>query len=91
MAGCRIKNLLEKLLDRTYKNNKVKNIIAAKRKGFQRLPANLIKQDIKLAMEDLTLEGSEGSTELYVKDKMYVPNDKNLRLFLLQQHHNPPI
>ena len=91
MTGSRIQNLLEELLNRAYKNDKVKDIIAAKRKGLWRLPANFTKQGIKLAMGDLTLEGNKDSTRLYVKNRMYVPNDKNLRLFLLQQHHNPPI
>ena len=44
-------------------------------------------------MGDLTLKdnGRGGSTRLYVKGKMYVPGDEKLRLFLLQQHHDPPI
>ena len=41
-------------------------------------------------MKDLTLKDSERSTKLYVKSKMYVPDDKNLKLFLLQRHYNPP-
>ena len=42
-------------------------------------------------MGDLTLKGNGRGTKLYVKDKMYVPNEDNLCLFLLQQHYNPPI
>ena len=44
-------------------------------------------------MGDFTLEDTSrgGSTRLYVKCKMYLPNDEKLRLFLLQQHHDPPI
>ena len=42
-------------------------------------------------MGDLTLKnsGRGGSTRLYVKSKMYVPDNKNLQLLLLQQHHDP--
>ena len=91
MAGSRIENLLENLLDKAYQNDKVLNsIIAAKRAGLQKLPTDLAKQIIKFAMGDLTLAGSGRSTRLYVKGKMYVPNEEKLRLFLLQQHHNPP-
>ena len=94
MAGSRIKNSLENLLDKTYQDNEtVNSIIAAKRAGLQKLPADLAKQSIKLAIRDLTLRSDNrvGSTRLYVKGKMYVPNEEKLRLFLLQQHHNPAI
>lgn len=49
------------------------------------------KQSIKLAMRDLIVEKSKTNKRLYPKNKMYVPNNKNLQLFLLQQDHNPPI
>ena len=42
-------------------------------------------------MGDLTLMGDGRSTRLYVKGKMYVPDEEKLRLFFLQQHHDPPI
>ena len=45
-------------------------------------------QSIKLAMRDLTVKNSGNSKRLYMKRRMYIPNDKNLQLFLLQQHHN---
>ena len=91
MAGSRTENSLENLLNIAYQGNEVKNIIAAKRAGLRKLPAEIAKQGIKLAMGDLTLEGSGRSTRLYVKSKMYIPDDKNLKLFLLQQHHDPPM
>ena len=82
---------MEDLLDIAYQSNEVKSIIAAKQAGLRKLPAKIAKQGIKLAMEDLTLEGSGRSMKLYVKSKMYVLDDKNLKLFLLQQHHDPPM
>ena len=93
MAGSRIKNLLDDLLDKAYQNDEIVNsIIKAKQEGFWKLPADLIKQGLKLVMGDLTLNSGPGdSTRLHVKGKMYVPDDKRLRLFLLQQHHNPLI
>ena len=93
IAGSRIVNSLGDLLDKTYQANGVLNsIIAAKRAGLRKLPADLTtKQGIKLAMGDLTIQGDRSSTRLYVKGKMYVPNEKNLRLFLLKEHHDPPI
>ena len=93
MAGSNIQeNLLDNLLDKAYQNDKVLNsIIAAKQAGFQKLPLNLTKQGIKLAIADLTLEnsGRGESVRLYVKDRMYVPSEEKLKLFLLQQHYNP--
>ena len=89
MAGSKIKNSLENLLDKAYQADKVLNsIIAAKQAGLRKLLAKITKQGIKLAIRNLTLKDSRRSTKLYVRDKMYVPNSKNLKLFLLQQHHN---
>ena len=90
MAGSRTENSLEDLLDKAYLDNIANSIIDAKRQGLWRFPAKITKQSINLTMGDLTLGGSGRSTRLYVKNKMYVPNDKDLKLFLLQQHHNPP-
>ena len=91
MAGSKIKNSLEDLLDKSYQKDEIVNsIIAAKQSGLWKLPADLAKQGIKLAMGDLTFAGSGRSTRLYVRGKMYVPNEEKLQLFLLQQHHNPP-
>ena len=79
MAESRINISLEDLLDKAYQNDKIVNsIIDAKQQGLPKLPANLTKQGIKLAMEDLELKGSGSSTRLYVKRKMYAPSDKNL-------------
>ena len=58
MAGSRIENLFEDLLDKAYQDNIVNSIIDAKRQGLRNLPADLTKQGIKLAMGDLTLRNS---------------------------------
>ena len=79
IAGSRIENLLEDLLDKTYQSDGVLNsIIAAKRAGLWKLPTEITKQGIKLAMGDLTLQGSGRSTRLYVRGKTYVPGEKKL-------------
>ena len=76
---------LENLLQNAYQQDKVMNsIIAAKKQGFQKLSAELTKQNIKLAMGDLVVERNGATKRLYVKSKIYIPNDKNLQLFLLQ-------
>ena len=94
MSKFNSKNLLSKLLSKAYQNDKtVNSIIAAKRAGLRKPPADFAKQSIKLAIGDLTLEDDDrvSGTRLYVKGKMYVPNEEKLRLFLLQQHHDLPI
>ena len=82
---------MEDPLDEAYQDNIINSIIDAKRQNLWKLLANLIKQGMKLAMGDITLEdsGCSSSTKLYIKSKIYVPDNKNLQLFLLQKHHNP--
>ena len=62
----------------------VKEIINVKARGLQKLPTVLNKKDIRLSIRDLKIK----SKQLYVKNRMYVPENKSLQLFLLQQHHN---
>ena len=66
------------------------SIIAAKKQGLWKLLAELTKQNIRLAIKNLTVESSGNGKRLHMKRKMYVPNDKNLQLFLLQHYHTPP-
>ena len=65
----------------------VKSLIVGKKQGLQKIPAELAKQTIKFAIENLTVEENKTSKRLYLRNKMYISNDKNLQLFLLQQHH----
>ena len=79
---------LEKLFKKAYENNNiVKNLIDVKAHGFWKLPTALTKKGIRLSMEDLKIENKQ----LYMKNRMYVLENKPLQLFLLQQYHNPPI
>ena len=79
---------LEELFEKAYENNKVvKEIMDAKARGFRKLPTALTKKDIILSMGDLKIE----SKRLYVKNRIYIPENKALQLHLLQQHHNPLI
>lgn len=90
--GSKIWQLLENLLQNAYQHNKiVKNLIAAKKQDLQKIPTELARQGIKLAMKDLTIKKISSNKKLYIRNKMYVPNDQILQLFLLQQHHNSPV
>ena len=82
------RKLLEGLFDKVYKDNKVvKKIIDAKAHGLQKIPIAPTKKDIILSMRDLKIKNKQ----LYVKNRMYISENKLLQLFLLQQHHNPSI
>ena len=81
--------LLEELFKKAYKDDKVvKKIMDAKTRGLRKLPTALTKNGIVLSMEDLRI-GKNG--QFYVKNKMYVPENEALQLYLLQQHHDPHI
>ena len=64
------------------------SLIAAKQHGQQKLSIELTKQGIKLSMKDLSISKNEPK-RLYVKRRIYMPENKKLQLFLLQQYYNP--
>lgn len=79
---------MEKLFKKAYEDDKVvKNLINAKERGLQKLSTALIKKGIVLSIGDLKIK----NRYLYVKNRIYVPENEALQLHLLQQHHNPPI
>ena len=83
-----MKKLLEDLFEKAYEDNKVvKEIIDTKARGLRKLPKALTKKGIVLSIGDLKIE----SERFYVKNRMYVPENKPLQLFLLQQHYDPSI
>ena len=72
--------LLEELFEKAYKDNEVvKEIIDAKACGLRKLPTALTKKGIVLSMGDLKIK----SEQLYVKNRMYVPENEALQLHLL--------
>ena len=74
-----VEDSVEELFKNTYKNNKlVQAIIDAKIKSMRKLPCKILKQ-VKLSMGDLEVKNSR----LYVWGKIFVPDDKNLQLYLL--------
>ena len=76
---------LEELFANAYKNNKlVQAIIDTKIKSMRKLPRKILKQ-VKLSMGDLEIKNNK----LYIRDKIYIPDDKNLRLYLLRPQHDP--
>ncbi|MCJ1424864.1 hypothetical protein MMC29_002752, partial [Sticta canariensis] len=65
-----IENLLKSLLQKAYQDDPVvNNIIAAREQSLQKLPAELTKQGIKLAIEDLTVEDSGNGKKLHVRHR----------------------
>ena len=84
----KMKKLLEEMFEKAYKDNEVvKKIMNAKSHGLRKLPTALTKKGIVLSMGDLKIKNKQ----LYVKNKMYVPENEALQLHLLQQHHDSPI
>ena len=80
--------MLKELFKKAYKDNEiVKEIMDTKACSLQKLPTALIKKDIRLSIRGLKIK----SKQLYVKNRMYVPENRPLQLFLLQQYHNPLI
>ena len=79
------KKSLQELFKKGYEV--IKEIIDAKARGLWKLPTALTKKGIRLSMGDLKIK----SKQLYIKNRIYVPENKPLQLFLLQQHHNPSI
>ena len=72
--------LLEKLFKKAYENDKVvKEIMDIKAYAFQKLPTALTKKGIVLSMRDLKIK----SKRLYMKNRIYVPENKALQLHLL--------
>ena len=61
-------------------NQFVQAIIDAKVRGIKKLPCKILKQ-IKLFMENLKVKNSK----LYMQDNIYIPDNKNIRLYLLRQ------
>ena len=75
----------EELFANTYKNDKlIQAIIDAKIRGMRKLPRKILKQ-VKLSMGDLEVKNSR----LYMQGKIYIPDNKNVQLYLLRQQHNP--
>ena len=71
---------LEELFNKAYKDDKViKEIIDVKARSLRKLPTALIKKSIVLSIGDLKIK----SEQLYMKNRMYVLENKPLQLFLL--------
>ena len=72
---------LEELFKKAYEDNDViKKIMDTKARDFRKLLTALTKKDIILSMGDLKIE----SKWLYMKNRMYILENKPLQLFLLQ-------
>jgi transposase InsO family protein len=79
---------LDPLITEAYENDEiVKRLIAAKEQGLRRLPREIMDQGIRLAMGDLGVRGER----LWVREKLYIPDHKPLRLKIMELHHEDPI
>ena len=75
---------LEKQIARTYKKDElVQAIIIAKVDGLQKLPSEILKK-IKLSMGDFRMDRDK----LYVKKRLYIPDNNELKICVLRQHHD---
>ena len=80
-AGCS-----EEQIARVYKKNElVQAIMTAKVDDFRKLPDEILKK-IKLSMGDFRVNRNK----LYIKRRLYISNDNELKICILQQHHDPP-
>ena len=69
----------KKLFANIYKNNKlVQATIDVKVRDMRKLPRKILKQ-VKLSIENLEVKNNR----LYVQGNIYIPDNKNLRLYLL--------
>jgi hypothetical protein len=76
-----------RLKELSAKDEVIQEIISAKRDGLWRLPRKLIHdKGLKIELQDC--EVTNGL--LYVRERIFVPNDDDLRNELLLQHHDPP-
>jgi len=79
---------LDSLLTEAYNNDSTTSqLIAAKRQGLRRLPRKIIDQGIKLAMGDL----EEKDGRLWVRGRLYIPDDKPTILKIMELYHSTPI
>ena len=69
-----------------YKRNELMQaIMKTKVDGLQKLPGEILKK-VKLSMEDFRVD----KDKLYIKKKLYIPNNDELRICVLWQHLDPP-
>jgi hypothetical protein len=79
---------LDSLITEAYNNDRIANqLIAAKRQGLRLLPQNIINQRIKLTTGDLEEKGDR----LWVRDRLYIPDDRPTILKIMELYHWNPI
>jgi hypothetical protein len=79
---------LDSLITEAYNNDRIANqLIAAKRQGLRRLLRNITDQEIELAMGDLEEKGDR----LWVRGRLYIPDDKPTILKIMELYHSNPI
>jgi transposase InsO family protein len=75
---------LEQLLQEAYDADElVQDLIAAKNQGLRRLPQHIMNRGIKLSMGDLAVR----ENRLWINNRLFIPDNKPLRLRLMEIHH----
>ena len=76
----------EERITRAYKRDElVQAIMMAKVDGLQKLPGEILKK-IKLSIGDLRVN----RYKLYIKKRLYILDNNELKVYILWQHHDPP-
>ena len=75
--------LLQRIKDTTMTDTVAQEIVACKNSGARRLPVGLTKQGIKLELSSCRYEDGL----LYVRDRIYVPDDERLRADIVRHLH----
>jgi transposase InsO family protein len=75
--------LSQRIRDATMTDTVAQEIIACKNSGARRLPVGLTKQGIKLELSSCRYEDGL----LYVRDRIYVPDDERLRADIVRHLH----
>lgn len=78
-------NELKTLFEKTYQKNSIaKNLRIAKKIEQRKLFERLIKNEMKLTMNDVNIT----KNKIYVKKRLWIFDFEKLQLYLFKQHHN---
>lgn len=79
---------IERMINEIYEGDEVTKLIKkAKRANARKLPRELTKQGIKLALGDIEIQDDR----VYYKTRLWIPQSDKLKLHLLKKHHEPPM
>ena len=79
-------DLLRRIRDASGNDDTIQDIILAKASGHRKLPLEIIKNKVKLELGDCTIH----EDLVYVNDRLYVPDDPELRTEIIRMVHDLP-